>query len=115
MRKKVITVVIITLAMLNIAQLISNIAVHRISTDAIPDEETALAVGRAILSSVLGEEAVLLNEPFSVGYLDTHKQYWAVAGFNNPEYLGVPPSITIRKSDGKVLGIFPLPVEVGNT
>ena len=106
MKNKCLVIAIIVLALLNVTQLLYNKYAHRLTVDAIPDEKTAISVGRAILLSTYGD-MILGQEPLNVFY-NSRKNCWIVSGNwpDDPNLVGGVGSITIRKRDGKVLQIY---------
>ena len=78
---------------------------NRLFTDAISDEKTAIAVGRAVLLSAFGD-MILSQEPLGAFY-NARKKCWVVYGNwpENPDLVGGVGSVTIRKRDGKIMGI----------
>ena len=72
-----------------------------LSVDAVPDEETALKIAKAVLASAYGDN-VLSNGPLNV-FFDESIQVWYVYGSLPEGYVGGVPEITIQKSDGKIL------------
>jgi hypothetical protein len=82
-------------------------------TDAVPNEETALKIAKAVIVAAYGEELMLLHEPYRVKFNESI-QTWVVIGaiplpdgwdIEGPPPLGSAPEITIRKSDGKIMRI----------
>jgi len=74
--------------------------------DAVPDEETAISIGRAVLLSAFGESD-FNQDPLNV-YYNEGKKSWEVSGYVHEgwDWLSGPGLVFIRKSDGKILGIY---------
>ena len=106
MKRKVTIAIILALIILNIGQFTCNNLMNKLFTDAIPDEETAVIVGKAVLIATYGEDMILSQEPFHARY-DERKKYWVVSGTwpDNPNLVGGIGTVFIRKSDGKVIKI----------
>jgi len=103
MKKWYYVLIIAVLTLLNLIQLGWSLLSNRLPWDAIPTEEAALEVGKALLVSVYGE-GVLDSGPVTVMY-DTKRNAWFV-GISLPEnYVGGSAAILFRKSDGKILRI----------
>lgn len=82
-------------------------------TYAVPDEETALKIAKAVIVAAYGEDLMLRHEPYRVRFNET-TQAWLVVGtiplpdgwdMEGPPPLGQAPEIIIRKSDGKIMRI----------
>ena len=104
MNKKILIFAMVALLSLNLAQLPLCSYAHRRIGDIIPDEETAIAVGSAILLAT-HRDFVCEEEPFGVVYYK-RKNAWVVhSGWpDNPNLVGTVVAVLIRKSDGKILG-----------
>jgi len=100
---KILYVIIACLVAINVFQFVLYNMRHMLFTDAVPDEETALVIAKAVLSSAYGKH-VLNQEPFAVTYICEGK-YWYVCGNwpDDPNLVGGVASVNIRKSDGKIL------------
>ena len=100
-------VVIVALALLNIVQFFCSNYSHGLFTEAIPNEEAAIAVGRAVLVAAYGEDMIMNQEPFRARY-DERKKCWIVTGTwpDNKNLVGGLGVVYIRKSDGKVIKIY---------
>ena len=109
MKSKIMISLIIALTVLNLAQFLYTTSFRRLYTDAIPDEETALAVGEAVLLASPYKEMIYEGEPFLV-FFDKLKKHWIVYGGwpNDPNLVGIVAGVELRMSDGKVMGfLFP--------
>ena len=75
-------------------------------TDAVPDEETAIKIAKAVSVSAYGEE--WSDRPFRVRFYESEQVYFVSGGLPEgvPPMPGGTPEITIRKSDGKILKIY---------
>ena len=67
----------------------------------VPDAETALRVGEAILSAVYGEQEIAKQRPLKVALVD--KEVWLVWGTLDERCLGGTGVIKISKRTAKVL------------
>jgi len=74
------------------------------SVDAVPDEETALKIAEAVLTSAYGDD-VLSGDPLTVTFNES-KQYWYACGSLPEGWVGGVPEIWIQKSDGRILKIY---------
>lgn len=106
MKDNLYKIAIVILLLLNVAQFLFNNYAHRLPIDAIPDEETAMVVGKAVLEAVCGKDMILNQGPFNARY-DERKKYWVVSGTwpDDPNLVGGLSYIFLRKSDGKILEI----------
>ena len=104
MSKRILIFAMVALLSLNLAQLLYCSYAHRLTGDVVPDEETAIAVGSAILLAT-HRDFICEEEPFGVSY-NKRKNAWVVhSGWpDNPNLVGTVVAVLIRKSDGKVLG-----------
>ena len=103
MKKEFVVIIIVALALLNLFQLGWNLFTHRLPWDAIPNEEAALVVGKALLASVYGGESEL-DRKITVTY-DERREAWIIVAHLPDGYVGATPGIVFRKSDGKILEI----------
>jgi len=103
MKKKYIIILIVVLALLNIFQLIWTLFSYPLFTDAVPDEETAIAIAIAVLPNMYGQ-GVLKQESYLARY-NSIGGYWEVFGTGIPGHFSGAPEIRIRKSDGKILRV----------
>ena len=104
MNKRILIFAMVALLSLNIAQLPFFSYSHRLIGDIIPDEETAIAVGSAILLAT-HRDFVLEEEPFGVSYYKRKNAWVVYSGWpDDTEMVGTVVAVLIRKSDGKVLG-----------
>ena len=103
MKTAILCSLIVILAVGNIFQLAWNHFAYKLSRDAVPTEEVALEVGKAVLVGVYGE-SVLRAAPFDVFY-DKNRKAWIIIGTLPEGYVGGVPEITVRKSDGRILRI----------
>lgn|GEM_PF-5687225 len=102
MRKEYAVFAIVFLLILNIFQFAWGHFAYKLFADAVPTEEIALEIGKAVLTGVCGEG--ILNEAFEVVY-DRYKKSWVVYQLPPEGALGGIHKIIIRKHDGKVLEI----------
>jgi hypothetical protein len=106
MKTKLMLAVATALVLFNVGQLLNNSFSHRLHVDAIPNEETALAVGRAILMATLGD-ITYEDEPFHAFFDNRNKQWTVSSGWpDNPNLIGTVGAVVLRMSDGKVLGFI---------
>ena len=101
--KKIVILAIIILLLLNIGQLLYSSFSNRLYIVAVPNEETAIEVGKAVLMAKYGE-GILNQEPFSVRYTRI-LGYWTVSGTRSDgaSLEGRVVSVTISKNDGRIL------------
>ena len=101
--KKLMIIAIILLAALNVGQLLYNTFSDRLVIVAIPSDETAVEVGKAVLLARYGE-AVLSQEPFTVRY-NRFFGYWVVSGTRSDDFSDERGifSVSIHKNDGRVM------------
>jgi len=106
MKKGLSIAAIIALVLLNVVQYMCYNYPYKLVAEAIPDEETAIAVGKAVLIATYDKDMIMNQEPFSARY-DEQKKYWVVTGTwpDNPNLVGGLGAVCIRKSDGKVVKI----------
>jgi len=104
MKKKYAIITIVSvLFLMNIFQFAWNQFAYRLFTDAIPNEEVALEVGKAILVGAFGEG--VLNDPIEAIY-NPSKKIWVVRQSPEGGYLGSVPVVVIRQHDGKILKLY---------
>jgi hypothetical protein len=103
---KILIAAIVVFAALNAVQLLYSSFSDRLFLDAVPDEQTAIEVGRAVLLAAYGEEVILNQEPFSARY-NPFRGHWAVSGTrpDAPDIERGIGSVLIRKNDGRILRI----------
>ena len=70
------------------------------SRGVVPNEITAVKIGEAVFLPIYGEEEVAKYRPYEATLKDG---VWTVFGTLKPNRRGGTPTITIQKSDGKVL------------
>jgi len=104
MNKRILIFAMVALLSLHLAQLPIFSYHHLLIGDFIPDEETAIAVGSAILLAT-HRDFVNEEDSFSAFYYK-RKNAWVVHRVwpDNPNLVGTVVAVLIRKSDGKVLG-----------
>jgi len=102
-KKAYLILIIIILLLVNAFQFAWKIFAYRLPWYAIPTEEAALEVGKALLVSVYGE-GVLDSAPFEVSY-DKKRKAWIICGTLPEGYVGNTPGIIFRKHDGKIIKI----------
>ena len=103
MKKTILIVVIVLLLLLNIFQFMWDHLANRLPTNAVPDERTALAIAKAVLSATFDDEMDMST--YEVAYWAKKKMWWV--GKSTPEgYLGGGMVIVIRERDGKVMEIY---------
>jgi len=103
MKNKIFILVIILLLIGNVLQFSLAHYKNRLFTDVIPDEQTALIVGQAILVAVYGEG--IKNENLEVSF-DEKNDIWIVGTELKEGYVGGPVVVYFRKCDGKVMGFY---------
>ena len=101
MKKIYVIMIIVILFLANIFQFTFNQFAYKLYRDAVPTEEVALEVGKAILKGAnygSGEG----DDLFEVFY-DQSKKVWIVYATLPEGSIGSIPAIVIRKHDGKIL------------
>ena len=69
----------------------------------IPDEQTALRVGEAILEAIYGEKEITAEEPFTA---TLKNDIWTVVGsFPKGERFGGVATIKVSKANGRVISV----------
>lgn len=109
MKKKVILFLIVLLITLNLYSQESKEVIPKdtISTNYVPDEETAKKIAEAIWLPIFGER-ILEQRPYNATLVN---DMWIVKGLmpppcrNNPDCRGGTAYIKIRKSDCKILKV----------
>ena len=101
--KKALIIAIVFLLLLNVFQFIWHNTAHRLFTDIVANEQTALEIGRAVLVALYGEE--IRAEPLEVNY-NSNKKQWRVAAISTKDMVGGPAAVYIRQHDGKVMSIY---------
>lgn len=94
----------VTFTLILFSLLLFSFTSRKCNEDLVPDEETALTIGNAILSKLYGK--ILLNyKPLFVKSKDTT---WIVEGTLNSdvELGGGVPVIIINKRDSKVVNVY---------
>ena len=88
-------------------QFVWNNYANRLPVDAVPNEVTALEIGKAVLMSVsLGYDVDTLDErSFDVTF-NNRQNVWIITSSLPDGYLGGVSEIIIRKSDGKIIKIY---------
>ena len=101
MKKMMVITIIVVLILLNALQFTWNHLAYRLFTDVVPDEKTALAIGKAVINATYGVDTDMGS--LEVGYLP-QKKAWLVGTMPPPEgYVGGVIQILIRKRDGKII------------
>jgi len=103
MEKTKLVVIIIFLLFLNIFQFAWNHIEYRKYATAVPDEQTAIEIGKAILVATFGD-GMLEGEPFEAVYIPNRKAWW-VASPLPYNAVGGTPQVIIRERDAKVLSL----------
>jgi hypothetical protein len=102
MKKKRVIAIVVILSLVNLFQLSWNQYAYKLFQDAVPTEEVAIEVGKAVLAGAYGE-GILELATFEVNeYSD---KAWIVYG-NLGKGLGSWPVTIIRKNDGKILKLY---------
>jgi len=98
MKNKILYIsILIFLLLLNIFQFVWEHMAYRLFTDAVPDEQTALKIGGAVLAAVY-----YIEPDLKVDY-DPKRKIWAVYYTAPEDSLGGSATVVIRKRDGKIL------------
>ena len=73
------------------------------SRGVVPNEITAVKIAEAVFLPIFGEEEVSKYRPYEATLKDG---VWTVYGTLKPNARGGTPTMTIQKSDGKVLDVW---------
>ena len=106
MKKKVAISIIIVLVLLNFLQLGWSYLESKPAWDAIPTEEAALEVGKALISSIYGNSE--FDYDYTVTY-DEKRNAWYVLMIRTDNdglfRVGATAGVLFRRSDGKILKV----------
>ena len=73
------------------------------SRGVVPNEITAVKIGEAVFLPIYGEQEISKYRPYEATLKDG---VWTVYGTLKPNARGGTPTMTIQKSDGKVLDVW---------
>ncbi len=73
------------------------------TTGFVPDAGTAVAVAEAVLVPIYGARQVYSERPF---HASLRGQVWTVEGSLRPGWIGGAATVSISKSDARILGVF---------
>ena len=106
MNTKITFFIIIVLILLNLFQLARNCLESKPAWDAIPTEEAALEVGKALINSVYGKSEFYYD--FTVTY-DEKRNAWYICEIPQDNdglfHVGATAGVLFRRSDGKILEV----------
>jgi len=108
MKNKVTISIIIVLILVNIFQLIWNYLESKPAWNAIPTEEAALEVGKALINSVYGK-SIYDDYDYTVIYCEKRDAWYVSKSlqYNNNTLIivGAASGVLFRRSDGKLLEV----------
>jgi len=106
MKKKMIVLCIAVIVLLaaNIFQFTWNKYANRLWKDAVPNEETALQIGSAVIEAMYGKD-FSGQRTYGVKYDDKKKVWyvWVQIQEDIGPPAGILPEVTIRQHDGKIM------------